>query len=86
MQHPFFHEKNISEIIAGISRVAQYLWDKGWAERNAGNISVNITPFLPAGDEYFPVHSFKSLEPAGGSIKNQMRMGAVFISFTMIQR
>ncbi len=26
-----------------VSRVAGYLWQKGWAERNAGNISVRIT-------------------------------------------
>ncbi len=26
-----------------IGKVAGYLWEKGWAEKNAGNISVNVT-------------------------------------------
>lgn len=29
--------------IREIKQVAGYLWEKGWAERNAGNISVNIS-------------------------------------------
>jgi rhamnulose-1-phosphate aldolase len=41
-------EKNtqLQEIIAGIAETAGYLWEKGWAERNAGNISVNVTELL----------------------------------------
>ncbi|MDR2809753.1 MAG: rhamnulose-1-phosphate aldolase [Tannerellaceae bacterium] len=31
-----------------IAEVAGYLWEKGWAERNGGNISVNITRLLTA--------------------------------------
>ena len=34
--------KKLEEIILQVAEVAQYLWQKGWAERNAGNISVNI--------------------------------------------
>ena len=26
-----------------VAEVAGYLWEKGWAERNGGNITVNIT-------------------------------------------
>ncbi len=33
----------LKNIIKEISDVAGYLWEKGWAERNAGNISVNIS-------------------------------------------
>ena len=29
-----------------ITEVAGYLWEKGWAERNGGNISVNITDIV----------------------------------------
>ena len=29
-----------------IAEVAGYLWQKGWAERNGGNITVNITEFV----------------------------------------
>lgn len=37
--------KEISLVVDEISEAASYLWQKGWAERNAGNISVNITSF-----------------------------------------
>ncbi len=36
----------IIDIIKEISSVAGYLWEKGWAEKNAGNISVNVTEFV----------------------------------------
>lgn len=36
----------IIDIIKEISSVAGYLWNKGWAEKNAGNISVNVTEFV----------------------------------------
>ena len=26
-----------------VAEVAGYLWQKGWAERNGGNITINIT-------------------------------------------
>ncbi|MBO4607077.1 MAG: rhamnulose-1-phosphate aldolase, partial [Prevotella sp.] len=29
-----------------IAEVAGYLWQNGWAERNGGNITVNITQFV----------------------------------------
>lgn len=32
--------------IGKIAEVAGYLWTKGWAERNGGNISVNLTALL----------------------------------------
>lgn len=32
--------------IMQIAEVAGYLWEKGWAERNGGNITVNITEFV----------------------------------------
>lgn len=34
--------KKVEKIILQVAEVAQYLWQRGWAERNAGNISVNI--------------------------------------------
>lgn len=38
--------KQIKKTILQVSEVAQYLWQKGWAERNAGNISVNINHLI----------------------------------------
>ncbi len=35
--------KEINRAIARMAEVAGYLWQKGWAERNGGNISYNIT-------------------------------------------
>lgn len=36
----------LKEEIDKIAEVAGYLWQKGWAERNGGNITVNITEFV----------------------------------------
>lgn len=33
-----------------VSKVAGYLWQREWAERNAGNISMNLTSFFNKGD------------------------------------
>ena len=31
------------KIIDGISNISEYIWQRGWSERNAGNISVNLS-------------------------------------------
>jgi rhamnulose-1-phosphate aldolase len=36
----------LSKEIADVAEVAEYLWQKGWAERNGGNITVNITAVI----------------------------------------
>ncbi len=33
----------LAKEVADVAEVAGYLWQKGWAERNGGNITVNIT-------------------------------------------
>lgn len=38
--------KKIKKTILQVAEVALYLWQKGWAERNAGNISVNINHLI----------------------------------------
>lgn len=40
--------KALAGQIAQVAEVAGYLWERGWAERNGGNISVNVTEFMPA--------------------------------------
>lgn len=35
--------QNLEKIIKDIAEVAKILWELGWAESNAGNISVNVT-------------------------------------------
>jgi len=49
--------------IRKVSDTASWIWQKGWAERNGGNISVNLTglvrvPSETAGLEYFPVEGY----------------------------
>jgi len=39
----------LNDIIFEVSEIAEYLWQRGWAERNAGNISVNISDLVGVG-------------------------------------
>ncbi len=41
-----FLKKELKPVFAEIAGIAQYLWDRGWAERNAGNFSINVTGFF----------------------------------------
>ncbi|MBK7212220.1 MAG: rhamnulose-1-phosphate aldolase [Bacteroidales bacterium] len=38
--------KEINRRISEVAELGKYLWQKGWAERNAGNISVNIQEYM----------------------------------------
>jgi rhamnulose-1-phosphate aldolase len=38
--------KKFKKIISELSEVALYLWQKGWAERNAGNVSINVSDII----------------------------------------
>lgn len=40
--------------IERIAEVAGYLWTKGWAERNGGNISVNVTALMTEEERNMP--------------------------------
>ena len=42
-----FQKKELKNIILELAEVAGFLWERRWAERNAGNISVNITTLFP---------------------------------------
>ena len=42
------------EQIRQTAEVAGYLWEKGWAERNGGNITVNVTDSLDDGTKALP--------------------------------
>ena len=39
----------LADEIDKVAEVAGYLWQKGWAERNGGNITVNITEYVDEG-------------------------------------
>ena len=36
----------LTAVIEQVAEVAGYLWQKGWAERNGGNITVNVTELM----------------------------------------
>lgn len=40
--------KKLKNIIRETAEIAGYLWQRGWAERNASNISVNVTELFQA--------------------------------------
>lgn len=40
------NREELSRQILEVAEVAGYLWQKGWAERNGGNISINITALV----------------------------------------
>ena len=48
-------------IVAEFAKIAKYLWDKGWAEKNAGNISVNISRIIDPATTLFKRSSYFSL-------------------------
>lgn len=43
--------RKVVEEIEKVSEVAGYLWQREWAERNAGNISVNLTGLQPVNEQ-----------------------------------
>lgn len=48
------NNKALMHEIARIAEVAGYLWTKGWAERNGGNISVNVTALISEEEKNLP--------------------------------
>jgi rhamnulose-1-phosphate aldolase len=63
---------SLDNIIAGIASTAGFLWEKGWAERNAGNISVNITGLLtPVESEIFDNTVVRRLATTYSSLAGQ---------------
>jgi rhamnulose-1-phosphate aldolase len=54
------HNKRIRRIMEEIAKVSGYLWNKGWAESNAGNISVDVSLCL------VPEHALRRRLSAAG--------------------
>jgi rhamnulose-1-phosphate aldolase len=61
----------IKDVLEEIAEVAGFLWQKGWAERNAGNISMNISDishqYLKSNNFDLPV----KLNPTFSNLANQ---------------
>jgi rhamnulose-1-phosphate aldolase len=39
--------KELQDVVDEIADVSGYMWERGWAERNAGNFTVDVTNLLP---------------------------------------
>ncbi|MBR2961452.1 MAG: rhamnulose-1-phosphate aldolase [Alistipes sp.] len=51
-----------------VAEVAGYLWQKGWAERNGGNLTLNITEFID--DEIKAMPAISGVLPIGVTLPN----------------
>ena len=51
-----------------VAEVAGYLWQKGWAERNGGNITINITELVD--DEIRQMAPISEVKPIGATLPN----------------
>ena len=49
-----------------VAEVAGYLWQKGWAERNGGNITINITDWVD--DEMRALPAISTAIPIGAQL------------------
>jgi len=68
-----FQKKEMKNIILELADVAGFLWDRRWAERNAGNISVNITSLFPDKDlDKFSTYPFLPLPRTYPELSRQL--------------
>lgn len=51
------NREGLRAAIDKVAEVAGYLWQKGWAERNGGNITVNVTEYVDDGMRALPAIS-----------------------------
>ncbi len=56
----------LKEAIDQVAEVAGYLWQKGWAERNGGNITINITEYVD--DEIKAMPAISPIYPTGTTL------------------
>jgi rhamnulose-1-phosphate aldolase len=52
--------------VSQVAEVAGYLWQKGWAERNGGNITINITEQVD--DEIRALPAISEVKPIGSTL------------------
>lgn len=58
----------LAAVIDQVAEVAGYLWQKGWAERNGGNITVNVTDLVD--DEIKALPAIAPARPIGKILSN----------------
>ena len=57
---------DLAKVINDVAEVTGYLWQNGWAERNGGNITVNITEFVDA--EMAAMPAIAPVQPIGKTL------------------
>ena len=53
----------LKQALSSVAEVAGYLWQKGWAERNGGNLTLNITDMVD--DEMRAMPAISAVLPIG---------------------
>jgi len=68
MMSILFNRPELEKQIADVAEVAGYLWQKGWAERNGGNITVNLSGVID--DEIRNLPPISNVIPIGRTLPN----------------
>ena len=58
----------LKNALDSVAEVAGYLWQKGWAERNGGNLTLNITEYVD--DEMRAMPAISKVLPIGVTLPN----------------
>lgn len=61
----------LAKAVNDVAEVAGYLWQKGWAERNGGNITVNVTEFVD--EEIKAMPAITAPTPIGSHLPDRKR-------------
>ncbi|HEY5037766.1 MAG TPA: rhamnulose-1-phosphate aldolase [bacterium] len=59
---PISLNKNLKQIIQDVGKVGQFLWQKGWAEKNAGNLSIDVTDLITIKLKQLKSYSFREYQ------------------------
>ena len=76
------NNEKLAATVGKVEEVAGYLWQKGWAERNGGNITVNVTEELTEEEKAFERVLFKN----SGEILGAVQKGNTKNSFKYVLR
>ncbi len=68
-----FKKTELEFVMNDIAEIAHYLWNRGWAERNAGNFSMDVTGFFNEKErEHFSLYPFFPLTIAYPSLAHKL--------------
>lgn len=58
----------LKKALDSVSEVTGYLWQKGWAERNGGNLTLNITEYVD--EQMMAMPAISGVLPIGVTLPN----------------